>query len=127
MSFRQKNPEYIRKIELLASRYCWVKLMDSIPQTELIKLLSINDIFAMPSVPETFGLVYVEAMTQGLPIIYAKGEGFEGFYKDGEIGYGVDADSITDISDKIELLIKSYNRFAINVVEPSSILYLFKV
>ena len=29
----------------------------------------------MPSKHETFGLVYAEAMTQGLPVIYTKNEG----------------------------------------------------
>ena len=38
-----------------------------------------NDMFVMPSKNETFGLVYIEALLQGLPILYAKNEGIEGF------------------------------------------------
>src|SRR5690554_1664040 len=40
------------------------------------------DIFAMPSKHETFGLVYVEAMLQGLPILYTAKEGIDGFYNE---------------------------------------------
>ena len=34
-----------------------------------------NDIYVMPSIIETFGLVYAEAMSQGLPVIYTRGQG----------------------------------------------------
>lgn len=47
---------------------------------QLREAFSISDIFVMPSKPETFGLVYVEALSQGLPILYAKGEGFDGYF-----------------------------------------------
>ena len=40
--------------------------------------------FCLPSHAETFGLVYVEAMSQGLPIIY-EGQGFDKQFQDGEV------------------------------------------
>ena len=36
---------------------------------------------------ETFGLVYAEAMSQGLPIIYTKGQGFDKQFTEGIVGY----------------------------------------
>jgi len=39
-------------------------------------------IFALASLKETFGLVYVEALTQGLPILYSEGEGIDGLFDD---------------------------------------------
>lgn len=38
--------------------------------------------FVMPSLTETFGLVYVEAMSQGLPVLYSQGEGIDGYFDD---------------------------------------------
>lgn len=40
------------------------------------------DFFVMPSKQETFGLVYVEAMLQGLPILYTAKEGIDGLYQE---------------------------------------------
>ncbi len=57
---------------------------------ELIKIYRDNDIFVLPSIYETFGLVYAEAMSQGLPVIYSSGQGFDGQFEDGEVGYRVD-------------------------------------
>ena len=69
----------------------------------------------MVSKPETFGLVYVEALSQHLPIIYAKGQGFDGFYPDGYVGYPAEAGNSEDIANKIELLIKNYAAIERNV------------
>lgn len=41
-----------------------------------------NSIFAMPSIHETFGLVYVEAMSQGLTVLYTQNEGIDGLFEE---------------------------------------------
>src|SRR5690606_34369935 len=74
-----------------------------------------HDIFMMPSVPETFGIVYLEALSQGLPIIFAKGQGFDGYYNEKNIGFGVDAKNINDIALKTELIINNYEIMSKNV------------
>ena len=35
-------------------------------------------LFAMTSIYETFGLVYLESLSQNLPVIYTKGQGIDG-------------------------------------------------
>ncbi|RHW30395.1 glycosyltransferase family 4 protein [Oceanobacillus profundus] len=76
---------------------------------ELLKLYRNSDIFIMPSYHETFGLVYIEAMSQGLPVIYSKGQGIDGYFNKGEIGYPVSPDNLLDIVESIEKIIKNYN------------------
>src|SRR5699024_4350469 len=49
--------------------------------------MSKHDIFIMPSRNETFGLVYIEALSQFLPIIYTKNEGVYNYFKEGTFGY----------------------------------------
>ena len=66
------------------------------------------NIFVMPSKHETFGLTYVEAMSQGIPVIYTKDEGFDGFFEDGKVGYSIKYNDYIDMSDKIKLIIKNY-------------------
>ncbi len=78
------------------------------PKEELIKLYREHDIFVMPSYTETFGLVYAEAMSQGLPVIYTRGQGFDGQFEDGEVGFSVNADSPEEIADKIEKILENY-------------------
>ena len=46
-----------------------------------------SDIFILPSVNETFGMVYLEAMAQGCITICTKDDGIAGIIKDGENGF----------------------------------------
>ena len=86
-----------------------------IPHTSKENLLDIyreNDIFVMPSVTETFGLVYAEAMSQGLPVIYTRGQGFDGQFEEGEVGYSVNAMFTEELADKIILIGNNYNEIS---------------
>lgn len=78
------------------------------PREELITHYRENDLFIMPSFSETFGLVYPEAMSQGLPVIYTKEQGFDGQFEDGLVGYPVDPRSSEDIVDKIIMILNNY-------------------
>lgn len=91
-----------------------------IPHTSKEKLLDIyreNDIFVMPSITETFGLVYAEAMSQGLPVIYTRGQGFDGQFEEGEVGYSVDCMDKEEISMKIIDIINNYNVISRNAIK----------
>lgn len=55
----------------------------------LLDLYRESDVFAMPSVDETFGLVYIEAISQGLPVIYSIAEGIDGYFDDDTHGIAV--------------------------------------
>ncbi|MCM1113853.1 MAG: glycosyltransferase family 4 protein, partial [Muribaculum sp.] len=59
------------------------------------------DLFVMPSRTETFGLVYAEAISQGLPVLYTRGQGFDGQFTEGVVGYAVDADNPGEIAERI--------------------------
>lgn len=76
---------------------------------EIQKHLLENDIFIMPSKSETFGLVYIEAMSQGLPVIYKKNDSIDGLFES-QVGYGVDPEDIQGI---IEAIGKIYNNYQI--------------
>jgi len=78
---------------------------------DLIKIYRENDIFILPSINETFGLVYAEAMSQGLPVIYTRGQGFDGQFKSGEVGFSVNCFNPQDIAMKVLEILKSYKSF----------------
>jgi glycosyltransferase involved in cell wall biosynthesis len=46
-----------------------------------------HDVFVLPSVGETFGMVYLEAMSQGCITVCTKDDGIDGIIKDGENGF----------------------------------------
>ena len=79
---------------------------------DLLKIYKNSDIFIMPSINETFGLVYLEAMSQGLPIIYTKGQGVDGFFSKGEVGYSVNPLDVDEITDKIVKIIDNYQNIS---------------
>lgn len=81
---------------------------------QLLNYYRNNGIFIMPSFKETFGIVYLEAMSQGLPILYSQNQGIDGYFDYRSPGYSVDPDSINDICDKILLTVKNYERLSEN-------------
>lgn len=81
-------------------------------KSELIHIYRGSDIFVMPSHTESFGLVYAEAMSQGLPVIYTKGQGFDGQFPEGEVGYHVNDESKEAVADGIEKIIGHYGEIS---------------
>lgn len=81
---------------------------------KLSQIIRKCDIFAMPSRHETFGLVYVEAMLQGLPILYTEGEGIDGFYSE-SIGEKVQDFTSEEIAGKLNEMIVNYDKYYIPI------------
>lgn len=75
---------------------------------ELLAFYREADVFVMPSLHETFGLVYVEAMSQGLPIIYTRGEGIDGYFPDGTVGFACNPRDPTEIASRITAILEQY-------------------
>ena len=109
---RVNDRRYIALVEDMAEKRPWIHLKDSMPHGELVEELRAGDVFVMPSAPESFGLVYVEALSQGLPLVYTKGEGFDGYYGEGEVGWAADPKNPAEIADKIGRILADYAGFA---------------
>ena len=88
----------------------------AVPKEELIMLYRKHNIFVMPSFTESFGLVYAEAMSQGLPVIYSKGQGFDNQFDEGTVGYHVDAHDAQDVADRIENIINNFDSITPNTI-----------
>ncbi|MFT3867817.1 MAG: glycosyltransferase [Nibricoccus sp.] len=72
----------------------------SISHREVVTRIAESHLFVLPSVRESLGTVYFEAMSQGVPVIGTKGEGIADFIVDGEEGFLVhpnDPESIVRI------------------------------
>lgn len=70
-------------------------------------------IFAMPSIHETFGLVYIEALTQNLAVVYTKDQGIDGLL-DNRVGEKVDAYSIKSIQSAISKILDHRSEYLVS-------------
>ena len=100
-------------------KYNFVRYIENLPKEKLIEYYKNADIFIMPSIHETFGLVYAEALTQGLPIIYTKDQGFAGNFKDGEVGYAVPRYNTKYIYDCILKITENYKNISDRCIKNS--------
>jgi glycosyltransferase involved in cell wall biosynthesis len=95
----------------------FTKYVSQLPKEELINIYRNNDILVVPSITETFGLVYPEAMSQGLPVVYTKDQGFDGQFAEGYVGYSVVWNNPDDIADKITRIINNYDNISKKCLE----------
>jgi phosphatidylinositol alpha-1,6-mannosyltransferase len=78
-----------------------------IPDSALNALYAQATVFAMPSRGEGFGLVYIEAMRQGLPVIASVHDAAPEVVLDGRTGYTVNLDQPDELPDRIVHLLKN--------------------
>ena len=79
-----------------------VKFLGQLPHEKVLAYMAKADIFSLPSWNEAFGVVYIEAMAQGKPVIGCQGEGIEDFVEHGQTGLLVkpkDVDSLVEAMD----------------------------
>jgi len=60
-----------------------------------------HDIFLMPSFFETFGLAYIEALSQGIPVVHSRGQGIDGYFSTGTVAEAVDPTKPTSIAEGV--------------------------
>ncbi len=90
-------------------------------KSRLLEVYRQSDMLVVPSFIETFGLVYPEAMSQGLPVIYTRGQGFDGYFPDGHVGYAVNPKNPHEIAEKIKLVYQDYDRISTNAFNESAL------
>tara|TARA_R110002167_G_scaffold107717_1_gene275334 strand:- start:248 stop:1372 length:1125 start_codon:yes stop_codon:yes gene_type:complete len=94
-----------------------INLLGQIKDKETLKqIYRENHIFAMPSKGETFGLVYIESLSQGLPVLYLRDEGIDGVFKY-KIGEKCNVHSIKEITDSLVNLIDNYSKYDIDKID----------
>lgn len=102
-------------VNLEKSRF--IEVIEYLPKEELLKIYRKNDIYVMPSIHETFGRVYAEAMTQGLPVIYSSGQGFDGIFEDGCVGYSTPSKDPAYIAECILKILHNYSNISSRCLE----------
>lgn len=110
------DSDYYSKI----NHFKFVNYLGSLDRNELLNVYRSSDIFIMISHKETFGLVYAEALSQGLPIIYSKNQGFDNQFNDGFVGFNVSSTSVIELRDSILNVLADYDELSINAIKSVS-------
>lgn len=77
-----------------------------IPETELEDHFLLADLFVLPSKKEGFGIVFIEALACGLPVICGNEDGSLDAIRNGELGTAINVDDIQQLE---EAMINSLN------------------
>lgn len=102
---REDLNSYIKKKKLENS----VKLVGLV--TDMPSFYKSLDLFVLPSLqPEPFGLVVIEAMSYGLPVIATNHGGPTEIIEDGKDGFLVRYDDASEMSERIIQLVQNDNR-----------------
>ena len=56
-------------------------------------------------------------MSQGLPVVYSRGQGFDGQFPDGIVGEKCEATCTNSVANAIKKIISDYSRYSLNCVK----------
>lgn len=107
--YEKEIKNWVKKLDI-ESR---IKFLGFVKNEETSSYLNSAKAFLMPSLNETFGVAYAEALLCGTPIMYSKGTGFDGVFKD--VGVAVDPFSVESIASGIEEIIERNDFFRSNI------------
>ncbi len=79
--------------------------MSMLPRTKLRKAVNAADVVAIPSYYESFGLVALEAMACGTPVVASRVGGLTSTVRDGETGFLIPWRCPDPFAERLELLL----------------------
>lgn len=82
-----------------------IEVLGFVPEQAIEGLWRRASVFAMPSRGEGFGLVYVEAMRRGVPVVASVHDAGGEVNLDGETGFNVDLDRPGELTGKLVMLL----------------------
>lgn len=81
-----------------------VKLMGPVPHAAVQETMNRYAAFVMPTRRETYGMVHVEALLAGVPILWSRDRGIDGLLDGLDVGYRCDPTSVKDVAQGLHFL-----------------------
>jgi len=117
---RYNDEEFDKKI--ISYNLKNVSFLPPLNQQKLQKFYNKIDILVMPSVSDGFGLVVIEAMSCGIPVIVSDQCGAAEIVKDGSNGLIFEASNSSELAKKIIYLSENLEEYTYNSLKKSTIL-----
>ncbi len=95
------EPEEVARVERVVAETGmtdFVELRGYVPDEELVNYYGAADLFVMPSTGEGFGIVFLEALLHGKPVVAGNRDGSVDAVADGQLGMLVDPDDVDAIA-----------------------------
>ncbi len=99
---RPRVEALVRELDLTES----VTLAGYVPDHELCDFYNLCDVFAMPSKGEGFGIVFLEALACGKPVLAGNKDGSVDALLGGALGVLIDPDNISQIAENLVAMLK---------------------
>jgi phosphatidylinositol alpha-1,6-mannosyltransferase len=102
-----KEEDRIKKLIVHHNVAEQVILTGFIEEAELTDYFLLADLFVLPSKKEGFGIVFIEALACGLPVICGNADGSIDAIRNGELGHAINADDTCELSKCITEYLES--------------------
>ncbi|WP_321418625.1 glycosyltransferase family 4 protein [uncultured Methanomethylovorans sp.] len=100
-----EEKEYLQKLTFDLNLNTCVSFVGKVPNDKIPKYMKDADLFVLPSLSESFGIVNIEAMASGLPIVSTNVGGLPYLIKDGINGFLVNPRDPAAIAEKSLLIL----------------------
>ena len=116
------GPEKENLIKLVSTKKIEgkVEFCGTLTKNEINEHYKTAHCFVLPSKSETFGVVYIEAMTSGLPIIATKCGGPEDFINE-KNGIMVEVDNVDELTIAMQNMILNYESYNYELISKQAI------
>jgi glycosyltransferase involved in cell wall biosynthesis len=109
------GPEDVGRVHRIIERHAAsavVRCIGHVPPAAMRETMARYGAMVLPSFPESFGLVYLEALSAGIPVLSSSGFALDGFFSAGYPGVKVDPRSVAAIAEGIRELVEARPKFA---------------
>jgi glycosyltransferase involved in cell wall biosynthesis len=93
-----------------------VRLRGALPHNGVQRVMNNYTAFVMGPRRETYGMVHVEALLAGVPVLWSENRGIDGFFNSHDVGVGCDPESPESVAKGIQFLLANERRLKANIV-----------